>query len=239
MPLMRPLFFGDELNLGLMDNATSYFWGDAFLVTPIVDAGIKSVSIPLPKGVWFDYFTDKKYLGEQTISLETSLETLPVLVRAGSFIPMVDDIQSTKDYDSSKLTLHYYADNSVQHSEGEMYEDDGKSFQSLSENQYEKLHFSAKQNRRNKDNSGENNIVFSFNHTGEGYLNMPNKRQVSLVIHHWLNIPKNITISGKSIEIGSNKATSDVYWSKSEKTLTVKFNWQHQPLNLRIDNLGK
>jgi oligosaccharide 4-alpha-D-glucosyltransferase len=244
MPLMRPLFFEyeneyeneDELNLSLMDNATSYFWGNAFLVTPIVDAGVTSVSIPLPKGVWFDYFTDKKYQGDQTISLATRLETLPVLVRAGSFIPMVDDIQSTKDYDSSQLTLHYYADDSVKRSEGEMYEDDGKSFQSLSENQYEKLHFSAKKNRRNKESLGEDHIEFSFNRTGEGYPNMPDNRQVSLVIHHWLNIPKNITIAGNSIEVGANMAASDVYWSKTEKTLTVKFNWQHQPLKLSIEN---
>jgi oligosaccharide 4-alpha-D-glucosyltransferase len=242
MPLMRPLFFEyedaneDELNLSLMDNATSYFWGDAFLVTPVVDAGVKSVSIPLPKGVWFDYFTDKKYLGEQTISLATRLETLPVLVRAGSFIPMVDDIQSTKDYDSSQLTLHYYADKSVKRSEGELYEDDGKSFQSLAENQYEKLHFSAKQYRQNKDNSGEDNIVFSFNRTGEGYPNMPEKRQISLVIHHWLNIPKTITIADNAIDVGSNTVASDVYWNKTEETLTVKFNWQHQPLKLRIEN---
>jgi oligosaccharide 4-alpha-D-glucosyltransferase len=242
MPLMRPLFFEyedaneDELNLSLMDNATSYFWGDAFLVTPVVDAGVKSVSIPLPKGVWFDYFTDKKYLGEQTISLATRLETLPVLVRAGSFIPMVDDIQSTKDYDSSQLTLHYYADDSVKRSEGELYEDDGKSFQSLAENQYEKLHFSAKQYRQNKDNSGEDNIVFSFNRTGEGYPNMPEKRQISLVIHHWLNIPQTITIADNAIDVGSNTVASDVYWNKTEETLTVKFNWQHQPLKLRIEN---
>jgi oligosaccharide 4-alpha-D-glucosyltransferase len=242
MPLMRPLFFEyedaneDELNLSLMDNATSYFWGDAFLVTPVVDAGVKSVSIPLPKGVWFDYFTDKKYLGEQTISLATRLETLPVLVRAGSFIPMVDDIQSTKDYDSSQLTLHYYADDSVKRSEGELYEDDGKSFQSLAENQYEKLHFSAKENRRNKESLGEDRIEFSFNRTGEGYPNMPEKRQISLVIHHWLNIPKTITIADNAIDVGSNTVASDVYWNKTEETLTVKFNWQHQPLKLRIEN---
>lgn len=264
MPLMRPLFFANELNettvykrdgalkdksenelkdklenersLSLMDNATSYFWGDAFLVTPIVDAGVKSVSIPLPKGVWFDYFTDKKYQGEQTISLATNLDTLPVLVRAGAFIPMIDDIQSTQDYDSSQLRLHYYADDSVKRSAGKMYEDDGKSLQSLSKNQYEILHFSAKQNNFNKHDSGEKNTVFSFNRTGKGYPNMPENRQISLIIHHWLTMPKNITLAGEKLPIGPNTAESEVYWHKTAKTLTVKFNWQHQPLTLSIDN---
>ncbi len=239
MPLMRPLFFEyeaeleDELNLNLMDNATSYLWGDAFLVTPVVDASVKAVSIPLPQGVWFDYFTEKKYQGGQTISLATSLDTLPVLVRAGSFIPMVSDMQSTKDYDSSQLTLHYYADDSVTSSKGEMYEDDGKSFQSISQNQYEILHFNAEQN---KQSSGQDNIIFIFNRTGDGYPEMPVKRQISLVIHHWLNAPKNIFLAGKTMQVGSNTAASNVYWDKTKKTLTVKFTWQHQPLTLRIES---
>jgi len=239
MPLMRPLFFEyeaeleDELNLKLIDNAKSYFWGDAFLVTPVVDAGVKAVSIPLPQGVWFDYFTDKKYLGGQTISLATNLETLPVLVRAGSFVPMVNDIQSTKDYDSSQLMLHYYADESVNSSEGEMYEDDGQSYQSLSQNQYEILHFNAKQN---KQSSGQDNIVFTFNRTGDGYPEMPVKRQVSLVIHHWSNAPQNITVEGKVMQVDSNSPASNVYWNKTKNTLTVRFNWQHQPLTLRIQS---
>lgn len=237
MPLMRPLFFEsgfeDEANLALIDNAKSYLWGDAFLVTPVVNAGVKSVSVPLPKGVWFDYFTGEKYQGEQIISLETSLETLPVLVRAGSFIPMVDDIQSTKDYDSSQLTLHYYADNSVKNSKGEMYEDDGKSFQSISQNQHETLHFSAKQI---KQSLGENNIVFSFNRSGEGYPNMPKTRQISFVIHHWLNPPKHISFNGKLMHIGSDITASDVYWDETHNTLTVKFTWQHHPLTLSINN---
>jgi len=149
---------------------------------------------------------------------------------------MVDDIQSTQDYDSSQLTLHYYADESVKRSAGEMYEDDGKSMQSLSKNQYEILHFSAKQNNLNKHDSGEKNTVFSFNRTGKGYPDMPENRQISLIIHHWLTMPKNITLAGEKLPIGPNTAESKVYWHKTAKTLTVKFNWQHQPLTLSIDN---
>jgi oligosaccharide 4-alpha-D-glucosyltransferase len=233
MPLMRPLFFEDESNLSLMDNAKSYLWGDAFLVTPIVDADIKEVLIPLPNGVWFDYFTEKKYQGEQTITLATTLETLPVLVRAGSFIPMIEDIKSTNNYDSSQLTLHYYADKSVKSSEGKMYEDDGKNSQSLSQNKHEILHFTAK---HNEQSSREDNITITFHQTGEGYSRMPEKREISLVIHHWLKIPKNITIAGKDMEIGPNTEKSNVYWDKTENTLTVKFPWQHQPLSLNIEN---
>ena len=237
MPLMRPLFFenflSDELNHDLIDNATSYLWGDAFLVTPIVDAGVNSVSVPLPEGVWFGYFNGERYPGNQTVELKASLSTLPVLIRAGAFIPMIDDIQSTKDYDSSVLTLHYYDDSTISSSNGKMYEDDGKSFNSIEKNQNEILHFNANRNSQHQDNG---RLVFSFNRTGKGYPQMPETREMSLIIHHWLQAPKNITLAGKTIPIGPNTNTSDIYWNKTEKTLTVKFTWNHQPLTLSIEN---
>ena len=222
MPLMRPLFFENESendsNLSLMDNAKSYLWGDAFLVTPVVNAGVKSVSVPLPKGVWFDYFSGDRYQGNQTIEMATSLETLPVLVRAGSFIPMIDDIQSTKDYDNSKLTLHYYADESVKSSEGKMYEDDGEMFQANAQGFFELLSFKASQQNEKLS------VDLSKNDTH--YVGMPQSRQMTLVIHHWPNPPIKIMVGKKDAK--------SINWNKEAETLTVKFAWQHQDLRVNI-----
>lgn len=222
IPLMRPLFFEfeDEFNFDLMDNATSYLWGDAFLVTPVTDANVTSVSVPLPKGVWFDYFTGAKYQGGQTISLATSLETLPVLVRAGSFIPMMDDIQSTKDYDSSNLILHYYADKSVSHGAGEMYEDDGLTYQANKKDLFELLTFNAFQ--------GQNKLTISISRGNTTYPEMPKNREVTLIIHNIKNKPKQVKI-GK-------KVVSSTHWSRADNTLSVKFTWQHTDLEISINN---
>ncbi len=227
MPLMRPLFFESEeledLNhLTAFDNASSYLWGDAFLVTPVVDANTSSVSVNLPAGVWFDYFTNKnepakKHQGGQTINLPTSLETLPVLVRAGAFIPMIDDIQSTQDYDASKLTLHYYTDKSVTSATYEMYEDDGKTHQAIEKGLYELLHFSAEQQKH---------LSISLNRTGKAYKNMPSERVMTLVIHNIEQAPKKISLN--------NKIIKDAIWQDKNNTLTVTFTWQHQPLTLTI-----
>ena len=224
MPLMRPLFFENESDLSLMNNATSYLWGDAFLVTPVVDAGVKSVSVPLPKGVWFEFFTGnnftgKKHQGGQTVEIATNIETLPVLVRAGSFIPMIDDIQSTKDYDSSKLTLHYYADSSVESAHYEMYEDDGEMFQANAQNLFELLSFTASQK--------EQSLTINLSHNKGTYQGMPTNRDINLVIHNWQKQPKNVNIT--------NQQTLKTTWREESKTLTISFSWQHQPLSLLIE----
>ena len=60
-----PCFFEDPENNDLIDIKGSYFWGDAFLVKPITESNLTDISIDLPQGVWFDYWTDKRYQGNQ------------------------------------------------------------------------------------------------------------------------------------------------------------------------------
>ena len=219
MPLMRPLFFEDESILSLIDNAKSYLWGDAFLVTPVVDAGVKSVAVPLPKGVWFDYFTGEKHRGGQTIKQLTSLETLPVLVRAGSFVPMIDDIQSTQDYDSSKFTVHYYADESVSSSNYQMYEDDGEMFHAIKQDSFELLSFTATQKKQK--------LAINLTHNNNTYKGMPTSRDIRLVIHHWQKKPNRVTIA--------NKQAIKTHWNEQKQTLTLSFSWQQHPLTINIE----
>ena len=245
MPLMRPLFFeqeveyqfeqeieseqafknglGNEEDLTVFDNASSYLWGNAFLVTPVVAPNVSAVSVNLPAGFWFDYFTNenepaKRYQGNKTISLPTSLETLPVLVRAGAFIPMIDDIQSTQDYDASKLTLHYYADKSVVSANYEMYEDDGKTYQAIEKGLFELLQFSAKQQKH---------LSIDFRRTGNGYNDMPEQRKMTVIIH-------NISQAANEISL-NNKVINNAIWQDKNNTLTVNFTWQHQPITLTIE----
>ena len=66
--------------------------------------------INLPSGVWFNYFNDKKYQGGKALRVTNTIETIPVFVRAGAFVPMINDIHSTKEYSSAKLNIHFYAD---------------------------------------------------------------------------------------------------------------------------------
>jgi len=231
MPLMRPLFFEDETTLSLIDNKQSYLWGDAFLVTPVVDVGIKSVEVPLPKGVWFDFFTEEnkpveKYQGGQTVTVKTDITTLPVLIRAGSFIPMIESIQSTQNYDNSKLSLHYYADSSVSSAAYEMYEDDGKNHQAINKGLYELLHFTAYQKEETLKVEFSRDVNHNLQAGNINYLGMPTQRDMTVVIHNWQTQPSRIQVGEMEIDNG--------IWDNVNKTLTVRFNWQHQPLSLMI-----
>ncbi len=232
MPLMRPLFFENENNLQLIDNNHSYLWGDAFLISPIVQANIDVQKIYLPKGVWFDFWTDQSYQGGQTITMPVELNKIPVLVRAGAFIPMIAPIQSTKAYNSQALTLHYYADSTITSAEGRMYEDDGHSRQAIAQQQFEQLDFNAQQQ--------EEQLNVTLTRSGEGYLNMPSKREMTVIIHHWLNLPKQISLNGKNIRLVNQadlaKQQNDTaYWDNNKQQLIIKITWQKKQLALQIN----
>lgn len=126
VPLMRPLFFEEPTNKELLTVDGTYLWGDAFLVTPIVQPSIKETTVYFPKrNNWYDFYTGKKYKGGTKAAIAVVPDHIPVFVRGGSFIPMIGPIQSTKEYSVNHLLLHYYHDAKVKNSRGRLYNDNG------------------------------------------------------------------------------------------------------------------
>lgn len=218
MPLMRPLFFSEEGNPKLIDNAQTYFWGDAFLVTPVTEPGATAVNVSLPKGIWFDYWTDAKHVGGQSIDAPVSLNTIPVYVKAGAFIPMAAaNMGNTAQYDSANLQLHYYADSSVKSATGVMYDDDGKDPEALAAGRFERLDFSASQSRRKLD--------ITLARQGD-YPGRPAARNVELVVHNWPGAPAEIRVAGTT--------SNDSRYDASTRTLHIPLRWSAQSLKLQI-----
>jgi len=232
MPLMRPLFFEDESDPALIEYKDAYLWGDAFLVAPVVDADLKTVDVRLPKGVWFDFWSGQKYQGDQTVEIPVSLETIPVLVRGGAFVPMVNDIRTTRDYDSTRLNLHYFADSSVTHARGEMYDDDGKTHRANDKGHFELLNFEAQQQN--------NSLALHFSRTSSAYEGRPEQRSLRLSVHNWNKARNRIAINGKPLVQAESaedfaKTTRGAYYDKAKRELLLKFSWNHQPLALNIN----
>ena len=80
----------------------------------------------LPKGaVWYDFWTGKPYKGGQNVTLETSLNRVPMFVRAGSIIPLGPEMQyvGEKQWDDLEMRLYPGADG-----EFSLYEDEGDNY---------------------------------------------------------------------------------------------------------------
>lgn len=148
-PLMRPLFFEEPNNTALTTVASTYFWGNDFLVTPITKAGVTSTSVYFPKSSnWFDFYTNEKHTAGTTESVKVSEDYIPTFVRGGSFIPMIKTIQNTSSYSLDNFDLHFYFDASITNSSGKLYNDDGTTPNAFEKGQYEMLNFTSVNNAK-------------------------------------------------------------------------------------------
>ena len=86
----------------------------------------KTVTKYLPKGtLWYDFWTGKSYRGGQSVTLQTSLDRVPMFVRAGSILPLGPEMQYTgeKSWDNLELRLYPGADGTFT-----LYEDEGDTY---------------------------------------------------------------------------------------------------------------
>lgn len=136
-PLMRPLLFECPSDTLAYSLSSSYLWGDAFLVTPVVDSAAKTVTVSFPTtSNWYDFYTGKRVQFSETTKNDAAqciaqqqvpvvIDYIPVFVKAGAFVPMIKGISSTSAYNKGKLEIHFYMDNEVTQSVGQLVEDDG------------------------------------------------------------------------------------------------------------------
>ena len=86
----------------------------------------KTVKKYLPKGAdWYDFWTNERYRGGQTVTLTTSLDRVPMFVRAGSILPLGPEMQyvGEKTWDNLEIRVYPGADASFT-----LYEDEGDNY---------------------------------------------------------------------------------------------------------------
>lgn len=175
-PLMRPLFFEEPNNPALTTVAGTYFWGNAFLVTPIIKSGITATEIYFPKSSnWYDFYSNEKHLAGTTENIKVNEDYIPTFVRGGSFIPMIETIQNTSKYSLANFNLHYYFDENVINSSSKLYNDDGSTPNDFEKGQYEIINF-------NSNNNGKSLTIKLATTVGKNYT--VTDKNVSVLIHN-------------------------------------------------------
>ncbi|MCX6242846.1 MAG: DUF5110 domain-containing protein [Bacteroidetes bacterium] len=125
VPAVRALVLeypGDPVARG---NETRYEFllGKNLLVAPVYRDEEKRDSIYLPEGRWFDYWDDTLYEGKTWLNAYPApLDKLPLFVKAGSIIPMYQQMNYDNERQADTLTLDVYPG---QDAEFAMFEDEG------------------------------------------------------------------------------------------------------------------
>ena len=125
-PLFRPLVlnYQDDPNTYNIDD--EFMIGGDLLVAPILKPDVTRRLVYLPKGEWYDFWTNKKHEGGTMIAVDAPLETVPMFVRAGAIIPTGPEMNFTGEKPSDPVTFNIYPDEKGAAS-ATLYEDDGVS----------------------------------------------------------------------------------------------------------------
>jgi alpha-D-xyloside xylohydrolase len=124
-PYMRALFMDFPNDPNVTELRDEYMFGPDFLVAPVTDQGMTSRKVYLPAGTdWYNYWTNERVKGGQTITVDAPIETIPLFVRAGSILPLGVPVDSTKQPQAiSKIRIYPGADASFT-----LFSDDGMTY---------------------------------------------------------------------------------------------------------------
>lgn len=127
--VVRPLFWLFPDDLKLANEGSSWMFGDALLVSPVVTPEETKHSVYLPAGVWYDYFHGMKLEGGRTINYAIdpgTWEDIPLYVRAGSILASQAPQDYTGQQPVSEITLDIFAN--AQAARFVYYDDDGATY---------------------------------------------------------------------------------------------------------------
>jgi alpha-glucosidase (family GH31 glycosyl hydrolase) len=90
-PLMRALFFDAPDDPDIWTWPYEYFLGDDLLVAPVIEPGVESWRVYLPRGEWIDTWTGQTHLGPLVVNRRAPLQEIPVYLRprrAADLLPL-------------------------------------------------------------------------------------------------------------------------------------------------------
>ncbi|MEJ2009271.1 MAG: glycoside hydrolase family 31 protein [Acidobacteriota bacterium] len=144
LPLMRALWLYYPEDPLAVQRGDEYLWGPDILVAPVAERGAESRKVYLPRGAWYDFWTEERIEGGREITRPVDLATIPLYVRAGSVLPLGPVEQYATEKTTGPLTLTIYPGREGSFS---LYEDDGISF-NYEKGAYARIEIAWDDNRR-------------------------------------------------------------------------------------------
>jgi len=107
-PMMRPLVFVDQYDLETHNRDHEFLCGDHILVCPVTEEKARTKKLYLPKGEWYNFWTDEKIEGKKEIEVSAELDKMPIFIKGGAIIPRYPIQQYVGEKNIETITLDIY-----------------------------------------------------------------------------------------------------------------------------------
>lgn len=124
--IMRPMVMDFGYDTKVYDLGDQYMFGPSLLAAPVYEYQARAREVYLPKKTaWYDFYQGTYHEGGKSITANAPYERMPLFVKAGSIIPMGEEIQYTSEKPDMAVTLYVYGGEDAKFT---LYEDEGTNY---------------------------------------------------------------------------------------------------------------
>lgn len=121
VPMVQSLVFFDQEDNQTHFRTDEFIYGDKILVCPIQEPNAQGRRMYVPRGEWYDFWTNEFVEGGKEKWVAAALDMIPIFVKAGSIIPKYPIQQYVGEKKIEELVLDVYYKEGTETSE--VYED--------------------------------------------------------------------------------------------------------------------
>lgn len=143
--ICEPMYYAYPGDENAYNCKNEFFFGTELIVAPITrptspKTRMASVNVWLPEGRYTDIFTGRIYSGNKFVEMYRDLETIPVLAKEGTILPLAVNDRTNDSSNPESLELLVYRGNNT----FTLYEDDGETL-SYKDGEYLKTAFTVEE----------------------------------------------------------------------------------------------
>ncbi|NKI26367.1 DUF4968 domain-containing protein [Arenibacter sp. 6A1] len=158
VPMIKPLVHFDQEDHQTHFRTDEFIFGEQILVCPVQEPNAQGRRMYIPRGTWYNYWTDEVILGGMEKWVVAGLEKIPLFVKEGAMIPKYPVQQYVGEVEVKELIMEVYYKNGVERSS--VYEDGQDGYD------YKKGRFSL----RNYKLTGRENELIIQQYKGGSYI---------------------------------------------------------------------
>ncbi|APY00977.1 glycoside hydrolase family 31 protein [Lacinutrix venerupis] len=108
-PILKSLVLFDQEDTGTHYRSDEFIYGEQILVCPILEPNAKGRRMYIPRGKWYNFWTDEVVEGGKEFWVDADLDSMPMFIKEGAVIPKypVQQYVGEKDFDEITLDIYY------------------------------------------------------------------------------------------------------------------------------------
>ncbi|WP_452225412.1 glycoside hydrolase family 31 protein [Lacinutrix chionoecetis] len=107
-PMLKSLVLHDQHDIQTHYRTDEFIFGKQMLVCPILEPNSLGRRMYVPKGIWYNFWTNISIEGGKEVWVDATLDSMPIFVKAGAIIPKYPVQQYVGEKEIEQVTLDVY-----------------------------------------------------------------------------------------------------------------------------------